>query len=355
MDLGHWDFPHEFDITEWFGFIYRIVEIPTGRQYIGKKQFFSHRTKAVKGKKNRKHFIKESDWKTYTSSSIELNKSIESLGKCNYKFSIQSLHKTKGSLHYREVELQITENVLREKFEDGTRKYYNGHIAAVKFVPPTEHSDETRMKISKTLLDRYVDKSNHWYNQMSDDEKDAFVNNFIKGDNHPTKRSRTLEEYQSWLDEHMRGVNNPMYGKDPVNKGKTYEDTYGDVRAAELKEHLSKICGRSGEANGMYGKTHTDDVKAKISSSNVGKQVGENNPMFNTPCYYKMSDDEIVEWKNNISKATKGKPKSDEHKAKIGAARKGKKVPVVICPHCNKSGGITNMKRYHFDKCKSIT
>lgn len=26
----------------------------------------------------------------------------------------------------------------------------------------------------------------------------------------------------------------------------------------------------------------------------------------------------------------------------------------VTCPHCNKTGGATNMKRYHFDNCKKI-
>lgn len=145
MDLGHWEFPHEFEITEWFGFIYRIIEKPTGREYVGKKQFFSNRTKAVKGKKNRKHFKKESDWKKYTGSSIELNKSIETLGKENYQFLIESLHKTKGSLHYREVQIQILEDVLRVRMPDGTRKYYNGHISAVKFIPPAEHIDESNM------------------------------------------------------------------------------------------------------------------------------------------------------------------------------------------------------------------
>jgi hypothetical protein len=146
MDLGHWEFPYEFDITEWFGFIYRIVELNTGREYLGKKQFFSNRTKAVKGRKNRKHFKIESDWKKYSGSSIELNKSIELYGKDNYKFLIVSLHKTKGSLHYREVELQVTEDVLRTRLPSGTRKYYNGNISAVKFYPPSEHVDEVAMK-----------------------------------------------------------------------------------------------------------------------------------------------------------------------------------------------------------------
>jgi hypothetical protein len=154
MDLGHWEFPHEFDIAEWFGFIYRIIEIPTGRSYVGKKQFFSNRTKAVKGRKNRKHFKKESDWRKYTGSSIELNKSIEANGKEQYKFLIESLHKTKGSLHYQEVLTQITENVLRERFPDGTRKYYNGHISAVKFIPPQDHPEELKMRRSVVASDR---------------------------------------------------------------------------------------------------------------------------------------------------------------------------------------------------------
>lgn len=145
MDNGHWEFPHEFQIEEWFGFIYRILELNTGREYIGKKQFWSNRTKIVKGRKNRKHFKKESDWRTYTSSSVELNKSIKLYGKDNYKFIIVSLHRTKGSLHYREVELQITEDVLRKRLDNGLRKYYNGNISAVKFYPPELNEDEQRM------------------------------------------------------------------------------------------------------------------------------------------------------------------------------------------------------------------
>lgn len=148
QDLGHWEFPFEFIIDDWFGFIYRIVELHTGREYIGKKQFFSNRTKVVAGRKNKKHYKKESDWKKYTGSSVELNKAIELNGKQLYKFYIISLHKTKGSLHYREVEMQITENVLRAQLANGLRKYYNGHISAVKFIPPKETIEETQFKIT---------------------------------------------------------------------------------------------------------------------------------------------------------------------------------------------------------------
>jgi hypothetical protein len=31
---------------------------------------------------------------------------------------------------------------------------------------------------------------------------------------------------------------------------------------------------------------------------------------------------------------------------------KGRKQPIVKCPHCDKRGGISLMKRYHFDNCR---
>lgn len=35
-------------------------------------------------------------------------------------------------------------------------------------------------------------------------------------------------------------------------------------------------------------------------------------------------------------------------------SRSSQNSRVVECPHCGKSGGYTNMKRYHFDKCKEL-
>lgn len=138
IDLGHWEFESDFDINDYFGFIYRITEKDTGKKYIGKKQFNFIRRVAVKGKKNKKTVTKESDWKTYTSSSVKLNEQIILKGKDNYKFEIVELFKGKGALHYAEVHYLIVENALREKFPNGERVYYNGNIPAVKFIPKDE-------------------------------------------------------------------------------------------------------------------------------------------------------------------------------------------------------------------------
>ncbi len=57
-------------INEYYGFVYRITNNTTGKQYIGKKFFYSSKTKQVKGKKKR--FKISSDWQTYYGSNEEL-------------------------------------------------------------------------------------------------------------------------------------------------------------------------------------------------------------------------------------------------------------------------------------------
>lgn len=146
MDTGHWNFHIEFDIEQWHGFIYRISNTITGQQYIGKKAFHSVTRRKVKGKKNRKVIKKESKWREYTGSSTHLNADIEKYGKENFLFEIESLHQTKASLYYAEVEKQVKENVLREKIKDGINKYYNRQIGSVKFMPPEETLLESQHK-----------------------------------------------------------------------------------------------------------------------------------------------------------------------------------------------------------------
>jgi hypothetical protein len=48
-----------------------------------------------------------------------------------------------------------------------------------------------------------------------------------------------------------------------------------------------------------------------------------------------------------------GVKKTFEQKAAISAKNKGKKKEIINCPFCDKSGGKTIMKRWHFDNCKN--
>lgn len=61
------------------------------------------------------------------------------------------------------------------------------------------------------------------------------------------------------------------------------------------------------------------------------------------------------ETKKMFSEQRKGKSKSQDWKINIGLANKGKKKPpqIVECVHCKKQGALNNMKRWHFDNCRS--
>lgn len=86
---------------EALGFIYLIVHKPTGKRYIGKKLLQAAGTKTVKGVK--KKIKKESDWKTYWSSSPTIKEMIaEDGGTQNFTREILNFCYSKSSLLYCE-------------------------------------------------------------------------------------------------------------------------------------------------------------------------------------------------------------------------------------------------------------
>ena len=126
---GHWNsLPDGFGPDGWFGFVYSITHIESGRKYIGKKQIHSYTRKKVKDRKNRKRVVKESKWREYTGSCNELNEDIEKLGKDQFSFEVLKLCKTKGELTFSEVEYQFKLDVLSECMDTGERAYYNANI-----------------------------------------------------------------------------------------------------------------------------------------------------------------------------------------------------------------------------------
>jgi hypothetical protein len=124
MDLGHWTTKLAIDENNLpYGFIYVITNTVSGKQYIGKKQMKSvKKLKPLKGKKNKRHFNIETDWKTYMSSSNDLNADIQSIGKDKFTFEIVWLCDSKFELAYYEAKKQFDNDVL---LKDG---FYNGII-----------------------------------------------------------------------------------------------------------------------------------------------------------------------------------------------------------------------------------
>jgi hypothetical protein len=74
---------------------------------------------------------------------------------------------------------------------------------------------------------------------------------------------------------------------------------------------------------------------------------GENNPFFGKKFLDHIDPEKEIARRKKISDFHKGRSFSDAH---ILNLRKPK--PKLSCPHCQKNGGSSQMKRYHFDNCK---
>ena len=112
------------DIGNFFGYVYRITNIQSGRQYIGRKYFYQKR----KPKGGKRRITSESDWKRYYGSSDELKQDVREYGKDKFRREIISLHETLGKVNYEETKQLFLHNVLMEALDDGTPMYYNSNI-----------------------------------------------------------------------------------------------------------------------------------------------------------------------------------------------------------------------------------
>lgn len=148
---GHW-LGEKADPYNYFGFIYIIRDLTTGRNYVGKKQYWlSTKAKRCKGKitdrqseKWKCRCWKESDWRSYKGSSKSLNKWMKENPDNDYDFIILYQCRSKGILHYKELKELWERDVLATKMESGDYLYFNRSIGAIKFRPPEFVSKKTR-------------------------------------------------------------------------------------------------------------------------------------------------------------------------------------------------------------------
>jgi len=225
---GHWNIEEEqFDPNEWFGFVYIITNIENGRKYIGRKQLNSRRRHIVKGRKNRKVIIKESNWKEYTGSCVELNEDIAQLGKEKFIFQVLRLCKTKRELSYAEVEEQFRHDVLNAKLENGEREFYNRNIMSRFFVLDDKAIEKSREGLLRIYQNGYINpmKGKPPWNKGLTRETDSRLGS-TKGYSipHTDEWNKKIGEAQKGKPRPGAGYNFKQEQRPAWNKGLTKED-----------------------------------------------------------------------------------------------------------------------------------
>lgn len=107
---------------KYFGFIYKITNLANNKVYIGRKNFYTRRKRRfgkkeiakMKDKRSKKYewVVKESNWKTYSSSSKELKEDIKNGDEI--KREILFLVKKENQMVYFETKFQFIYSVLEE-------------------------------------------------------------------------------------------------------------------------------------------------------------------------------------------------------------------------------------------------
>jgi len=288
--------------------IYKITNEINGKGYIGK----SKRPE----KRMQEHFNR----RKYENFAI--HHAIKKYGKDNFRFEIIA-ETTKEEVDELEIKLIaehktfitehgynetrggdggiMSEDVRKKISETLKRKYANGEIK----IP--EKSEEGRRRISEAKM------GNSWNKGRVFTEEHR--KNLSKSSKGKKKRPRTEEEKKR----------QSILLKTKYASGELVAKSCSE----EQKEKLRQL---------HTGKKHTEETKLKMSLAQKGISKG---PFTESH-------------REAISKAHFGKKLSEETKQKISEIHKGKSKPQieVKCPHCSKSGGQSNMTRYHFDNCK---
>ncbi len=217
-------------------------------------------------------------------------------------------------------EARLAEELYHKEYDvEGNVCYFNRHNAGGKF-HFTQHTDEGRKRISES----------HKGNNYKLGKKESVE----------TRKKKSLAR---------QGEKNPNYGKkaSEETRRKNSEGQKGKIISEEHKQKLrdwNKLHGGS-----FLGKNHSEETKKKISEKAKGrKDTEETKKKKSAASTGRFHTDET---KKKLSAIHKGKSKSLETKRKLSDSAKNQ--PKIECPYCYKEGSPSNMKRWHFDNCKS--
>jgi group I intron endonuclease len=152
-------------------------------------------------------------------------------------------------------------------------------------------SEETKKKISQTLIGKMVGENNPMFGKHLSEETKKKISESQKG-------KHCSEETKRKLSEALSGEKSPKYGKS------LSEETKDKLRKANLGKHLSEETKKK-LSEAAIGRHHSEETKEKMSNTQKGLQAGENHPNFGKH----LSE----ETKKKISNTQKGLQSGEKH------------------------------------------
>ena len=222
-------------------------------------------------------------------------------------------------MNYQRIYDQIIERAKSENRQKGTGIYYEKHHIIPRCLGGSDNKENL---ILLTAREHFLA---HWllheiYPEnrklsiafwMMCNVKDNYQERYIPS-------SRIIEYSKQHFS--INHISKLTYYKEKLSsfrKGKTYEELYGLEKSKKLKKQKADLI--LGDKNPMKNK------------DTLSKFIGKNNPFF-------------------------GKTHTKEIKEKLSSSRGKRKTSYnyknLECPHCNKIGISYNMTRYHFNNCK---
>lgn len=270
-----------------------------------------------------------------------------------------STHNVTGLKYFGKTTRYFTIEEL-QKYYHGSGKYWNNHL--------NKHGNDVTMEIYDICS---LDKTSNKYVEPIA-LKFSKENNIVESDNWA---NMILEDgltggmpKGSVLCRDLGG-NFSIKSKDEFKKDFNLVGYHKDRRISE--EHKKKIgIGVSGKNNGNYGREFSDEHRNKIGLSKIGNKYNEGKKrteesklkMSTSAQNRKYTEEGRTKRSKRFSgdgNNMYGKTHSEETRNKISNKLKGKqahnknqKDQIVKCPHCEKLGGNSVMKRWHFDNCK---
>jgi hypothetical protein len=164
--------------------------------------------------------------------------------------------------------------------------------------------------------------------------------------------------HEMYPDNHKLAIAFNLMCKIQNNKQSRYKPSSRIIKYAKEIDRKARI----GNTGFWKGKNLSEEVKEKLRLANIGKtqsketlQKRHETKIANNS--YKIQGDKRrgSKWsaetraKVKLWHDTTGYKHSEEIKQKLKVPKK-----IVSCPHCDKLGGLPQMKQWHFDNCKSL-